>query len=126
MRQLRRGVACRHPADECASILMRVPERAIRANVPSVAWRGQRPRNVLLEVLPSGMFDTSPEAARIQTQIQRGLLPADRLLIAIDMSETVRELMRARLRREHPEWDERRLAAELLRDLLPAGHPSAP
>ena len=72
------------------------------------------------------MFDTSPEAARIPAEIQRGLLPADRLRIAIDMSDTARELMRALLRREHPGWDERRVAAEMLRDLVPTGHPSAP
>ena len=72
------------------------------------------------------MSDTSPEAARIQAEIQRGLLPADRLRIAIDMSDTARELMRARLRREHPAWDERRVTAEMLRDLVPTSHPSAP
>jgi len=72
------------------------------------------------------MFDTSPEASRIQAEIQRGLPPADRLRIAIDMSDTARELMRARLRREHPGWDDRRVTAEMLRDLLPKGHPSAP
>ena len=72
------------------------------------------------------MSDTSPEAARIQAEIQRGLLPVDRLCIAIDMSDTARELMRARVRRGHPGWGERRVGAEMLRDLLPAGHPSAP
>lgn len=72
------------------------------------------------------MTDTSPDAARIQTNILRRLAPEDRLRIAIEMSETARELTRARLRWEHPHWEESRVAAEMLRGLVPAGHPSAP
>jgi hypothetical protein len=72
------------------------------------------------------MFDTSPEAARIQANAQRLLSPDDRLRIAIEMSEIARELARARLRAEHPQWDEQRVSAEMLRGLIPEGHPAAP
>ena len=72
------------------------------------------------------MSDTSRDAAQVQADIQRRLLPTERIRIALDMSAAARALTRARLRQEHPDWDESRLNAELLRDLLPAGHPAAP
>jgi len=65
------------------------------------------------------MSDTSAEAVKIQDAVHRRLTGAARLRIALDMSETVRELARARLRSQHPEWDARRLALELLRLVCP-------
>lgn len=38
-----------------------------------------------------------------------------RLLLAFEMSLFARELARAGIRREHPDWDEARVARELLR-----------
>ena len=72
------------------------------------------------------MRDTSLEAARVQVELQRSLLPAERVRSAMEMTLMARALTRARLRQEHPDWDEARVHAELLRDLLPAGHPAAP
>lgn len=72
------------------------------------------------------MLDTSREAAQVQEEVQRKLHPSERVRIAMEMSLTARALKRARLRQEHPDWDEARAHAELLRDLLPAGHPAAP
>jgi hypothetical protein len=51
-----------------------------------------------------------------------------RLLLAYEMSMFGRELNRARLRDEHPEWTEAQIARELLRlaffpQPLPAGLP---
>ena len=48
-----------------------------------------------------------------------------RLLMAFEMSLFARELASARIRMDHPEWDEARVARELLRiaflpDPLPA------
>ena len=74
--------------------------------------------------LPSGVSDTSSAAAHHQVSIQRRLLPIERLRIAIDMSSMARELARARLWHEHPDWDEQRVAAEFLRQVLPPMHPA--
>jgi hypothetical protein len=38
-----------------------------------------------------------------------------RLLLAFEMSEFARDLAKAGIRREHAEWDEARVARELLR-----------
>lgn len=38
-----------------------------------------------------------------------------RLLLAFEMSEFARDLAKAGIRRDHPEWDEPRVARELLR-----------
>jgi hypothetical protein len=51
-------------------------------------------------------LDTSVEAARVQTEIHRALGGPRRLELACQMSETVRELARARIRSKHPEFDE--------------------
>ncbi len=47
-----------------------------------------------------------------------------RLLLALDMSLFARELSRANIRREHPDWPESQVARELLRlAFLPAALP---
>ena len=51
-------------------------------------------------------LDTSAEAAHVQTEIHRALGGPRRLQLACQMSETVRELARARIRSKHPEFDE--------------------
>jgi hypothetical protein len=61
------------------------------------------------------MSDTSPEAAEIQASIYRRMTGAERLQLALEMSETARELTLARLRAEHPDWSDRDLKRELLR-----------
>ena len=71
------------------------------------------------------MLDTSLEAARIQEEVQRNQLPSNRMLVALEMSIMARALTYTRLHREHPDWDESRIRAELLRNLLPAGHSAA-
>ena len=48
-----------------------------------------------------------------------------RLLMALEMSLFARELAKERIRREHPEWPETRVARELLRlAFLPAPLPA--
>lgn len=61
------------------------------------------------------MHDTTPEAAALQTAIHRKLSGEQRLTIAVEMSEMMRELSATRLRREHPEWSEPDIKRELLR-----------
>jgi hypothetical protein len=51
-------------------------------------------------------LDTSADAAQVQTEIHRALGGPRRLELACQMSETVRELARARIRSKHPEFDE--------------------
>ena len=61
------------------------------------------------------MRDTSQAALTLQVSIHRGLTGAQRLQVALDMSEWARELCLTRLRRRHPEWSDRDLKRELLR-----------
>ena len=51
-------------------------------------------------------LDTSAEAGHVQTKIHRRLGAPRRFEIACQLSETVRELARARIRSKHPEFDE--------------------
>jgi hypothetical protein len=60
--------------------------------------------------------DTTPEAARIQADVQRQLGPARRLDIAFEMSETVRSMVRERLHAQHPEWNEPQLRMALIKE----------
>jgi hypothetical protein len=67
-------------------------------------------------------------AQAMQLDIQRSMSGEQRLLLAYEMSMFGRELNRARLRDEHPEWTEAQIARELLRlaffpQPLPAGLP---
>jgi hypothetical protein len=59
--------------------------------------------------------DTSPAAQAIQLAIHRSMSGEQRLLLSFEMSMFARELNRARLRSEHPEWAEAQIARELLR-----------
>ena len=58
--------------------------------------------------------DTTPAAAQIQEEIYRRLTPADRLRMAIEMSEFARSLSRAGLRERRPELTESELDREML------------
>jgi hypothetical protein len=68
--------------------------------------------------------DTSPAAREIQFRIQSSMSGEQRLLLAFEMSEFARDLAKAGIRRDHPDWDEVRVARELLRlAFLPAPLP---
>lgn len=58
--------------------------------------------------------DTSPDAARLQDEIHRRLTPAERLRMAMEMSEFARSLSRAGLRSRRPELTPAELDAEML------------
>jgi hypothetical protein len=69
--------------------------------------------------------DTTPEAKAIQERILRNMTGEQRLLLALDMSLFARELARAGIRQEHPDWSEAQVARELLRlAFLPAPLPA--
>lgn len=68
--------------------------------------------------------DTSPIAQAVQIEAQRSMSGEQRMLLAFEMSMFARELNRGRIRSEHPEWPEARVARELLRlALLPGPLP---
>ena len=74
---------------------------------------------------PVPITDTSTVAQKIQLDIHRSMSGEQRLLLAYEMSMSVRDLNRARLRREQPEWSEAEIARELLRlAFLPAPLPA--
>jgi hypothetical protein len=74
------------------------------------------------------MSDTTSEARAVQEQILRNMTGEQRLLLAWDMSMFARELARAGIRNDHPDWTEAQVTRELLRlaflpDPLPPGLP---
>jgi hypothetical protein len=75
---------------------------------------------------PAAHTDTTRVAAEAQVAALRRLSPVARLELAVDMSATVRALLRARLRATHPDWSEGTLDREVLRHTLPNGVLPAP
>ncbi len=70
------------------------------------------------------MSDTTPKAKAIQEKVLRNMTGKQRLLLAWDMNLFARDLARAGIRQEHPEWTEAQVARELLRmAFLPAPLP---
>jgi hypothetical protein len=70
--------------------------------------------------------DTAPEAQAVQDEIVRAMTGEQRMILAFEMSMFARELARAGIRQQHPDWPEDRVARELLRMAffpkpLPAG-----
>jgi hypothetical protein len=61
--------------------------------------------------------DTSRAAAELQDDIHRRFTPAERLRMAIEMSEFARSLSRAGLRSRRPELTEAELDDEMLHQL---------
>jgi len=59
--------------------------------------------------------DTTPSAQAVHWQVQRAMTGEQRLLIALEMSIFARQLQKARIRQEHPEWPDTEVARELLR-----------
>jgi hypothetical protein len=60
-------------------------------------------------------FDTNPEAAAVQQEIFRRMTAAERLRLALEMSESVRNVALAGLRSRRPELSEKDLSRELIR-----------
>jgi hypothetical protein len=62
--------------------------------------------------------DTTPEAQAIWLQIQRSKTGEQRLLEALEMSLLVKEVTKSGIRRDHPDWDEKQVERELLRQIF--------
>jgi hypothetical protein len=72
------------------------------------------------------LTDTSPAAQAIQDEIHRAMTGEQRVMLALEMSMFARELARAGIQQQHPDWPADRVARELLRlaflpQPLPAG-----
>jgi hypothetical protein len=48
--------------------------------------------------------DTSSEAAELQLRLLKSLTPSERVRVAVDLSDAVRETTMAGIRRRHPEY----------------------
>ncbi|HTW59265.1 MAG TPA: hypothetical protein VMD99_14130 [Terriglobales bacterium] len=59
--------------------------------------------------------DTSPAARAVQLHIDRSTTGEQRLLMAFEMSLFARDLARAGIRHDHPEWTDAQIAREVLR-----------
>jgi hypothetical protein len=59
--------------------------------------------------------DTSPEAAEIQLRLQREMTGEQRLKLAFGLSDLAQKLTKAGIRRDHPDWSEREVNREWLR-----------
>ena len=66
------------------------------------------------------MTDTTRAAAAIQTKVLQGLGGSKRLTLAFEMSLFAREIALTRLRMQNPEWSDRELNLELLRQVYPS------
>ena len=72
------------------------------------------------------LSDTSPKARKLQMQIEAAMTGEERLLEALEMSLLARELAKAKIRGDHPDWSEPQVALEVLRlQFLPKPLPSA-
>jgi hypothetical protein len=72
-------------------------------------------RNPGVKIQVVSSRDTTPAAQAIQLEILRTMSGEQRLLLAFEMSELARELAKAGIRRQHPEWSETRVTRELLK-----------
>ena len=63
------------------------------------------------------MQDTSAEAAQVQAGVHRKLGGVRKFLMMCQMSESVRTIACARIRAQHPEFDEAAVRDELLWEL---------
>lgn len=65
------------------------------------------------------MGDTRAEAIEVQDAVIRRLSGAERLRLAMEMSDAVRDMVLARIRREHPDWGEPEVLAGFMRETIP-------
>jgi len=69
--------------------------------------------------------DTSPEIEAMQIRIRQAMSPEQRFRMALDLSQFCREMTKAGIRRDHPDWTERQVMIELFRlAFLPEPLPS--
>ncbi len=65
-----------------------------------------------VELFPA---DTTPEAFQVELEILRRLSPDRRLEMACRMTDSLRQVVEAGIRRRHPDYDERQVRLALIR-----------
>lgn len=63
---------------------------------------------------PVAATDTTDEAAAVQREVWRKLGPEGRIRVAFEMSEELRQITLAEIRRRNPDWSESDAVAELI------------
>jgi len=66
-------------------------------------------------ILAVPITDTSAAAQAVQLQIQKAMSGEQRLLLALEMSLFARDLAKAGIRQDHPDWTKGQVARELMR-----------
>jgi hypothetical protein len=59
--------------------------------------------------------DTSPEAAQVQVEIFRRMVPSRRLQLALEMGDSLRALVAAGIQQRHPEYAPQQVRLALIR-----------
>lgn len=72
------------------------------------------------------IYEIALDAKEVLFRIQKSLTGEQRLMMALELSMFVKELIKADVRRDHPDWSEALVERELLRlaflpDPLPPG-----
>ena len=63
------------------------------------------------------MLDTSPEALQVLASVHRKMPGVRKLLLACEMSDSVRALAVARIKAQHPDFDDAQLREQLTWEL---------
>ena len=64
---------------------------------------------------PTHSPDTTDDAARVQLEALRRLDPESKLRMTLELSQNVRDLLRAGIRMRHPDFDEAAVTREVVR-----------
>jgi hypothetical protein len=62
--------------------------------------------------------DTTPEAALVQLEIYRRMLPSRRMEIALELSESLRKVVAGGVRRRHPDYTDDQVRLAVIRIYL--------
>jgi hypothetical protein len=62
--------------------------------------------------------DTSPDAHRKQIEILRKLSPEQLALISLELSDNVRQIVIAGIKKQHPDFTDKQIRRELLRRMV--------
>lgn len=85
------------------------------------AFGGPVHRNPLVEPEPCGsvaaVLDTSPEALEVLALVHRRMPGVRKLLLACEMSDSIRTLTIARIQSQHPEFDDAQIRDQLAWEL---------
>ncbi len=61
------------------------------------------------------LLDTTPDIEARQVEVWRRIGGEERVRLGFEMSQMVRNLTKARIRKEHPDWSEQQVAREAVR-----------